>query len=131
MRTEFNAQFINQVVSDIERLAVERSTKIAIHAHNLITIRTPKDTGQAWAGWNFTLNDKSFAIPQKPRKGEPRLPPALSVPNMKASKIGDTYYLVNAVQHIIYLNEGHSTQAPSNFVEQELVSALRDIEAGQ
>jgi len=56
MATELSASSIEKISGQIEKLVVDRMDKIAVTAHNLISIRTPADTGQARAGWNFTLN---------------------------------------------------------------------------
>jgi hypothetical protein len=54
---------------------------------------TPVDTGEAKGGW--------------------KLEPAVSV--------DDIARIENAVEHIVYLNDGHSQQAPRYFVEQTLM----------
>ena len=127
----FDSNFINKVDKLLKKQVVDRMDKIAIQAHNRLSIRTPKDTGQAHAGWNFTLNRKDTTIPTKPPKGAQRLSPQLSVPDKFATKPKDTYHLVNAVSHIIFLNEGSSEQAPTNFVEIEVFQAVKDVERSE
>jgi hypothetical protein len=135
MSREFDDSFIEEVDEQLKILAVQRQTAIAKHAHNRLSIRTPWDTGQARAGWNFTLNTQDFSKPQevpKAKKGQSQqiLPPKPSVPDKEALTIQDKYFLVNAVEHIVYLNEGHSDKAPTNFVEQEILLAKQDVENG-
>jgi len=122
--TELSPDTIVKITGQIEQLVIDRMDKIAITAHNLISIRTPEDTGQAQAGWNFTLNKMDTKIPAKPAKNGQKLPVQESQPDQQAKKITDSYFLVNAVDHIIYLNEGWSTKAPEKFVEIELAKAV-------
>ena len=127
--TELDSKTIVKITGEVEKLVIDRMDKIAITSHNLISIRTPEDTGQAQAGWNFTLNRVDTNIPSRPAAGSARLPVQPSRPNSQAKRITDSYFLANSVPHMIYLNEGHSQKAPEKFVESELAKAV-DIVGG-
>ena len=64
------------------------------YATKTLRIVTPVDTGEARAGWKSTT--------ALSRRGE-------------VSGV-----ISNPVEHIVYLNRGHSKQAPSYFIEQVL-----------
>tara|TARA_R110000782_G_scaffold39016_1_gene91016 strand:- start:731 stop:1123 length:393 start_codon:yes stop_codon:yes gene_type:complete len=126
---ELNSNSIVEITGQIEKLVTDRMDQIAITAHNLISIRTPEDTGQAQAGWNFTLNKIDTRTPPEPPKGTGRLPVQESEPDQRATKATDSYFLANSVDHVIYLNEGHSQKAPEKFIEIETAKAV-DIVGG-
>ena len=42
---------------------------------------------------------------------------------LRTKRIGDTVYISNLAEHIVYLNQGSSTQAPAGFVEQAIMVA--------
>ncbi len=137
MPDKFDSKFIKKVADMIETLAIQRMDKIAIKAHNNVSIATPTDLGQAHAGFNFTLNARDTKRPPKPKrpkKGEPKiiLPVQPSVPNSPARKLGDKYLITNTVAHIVYLNEGTSSQqGDPNYIEREVVKAVKDIEGAK
>lgn len=132
---EFDQDFIREAQEMTEHLVVQRMTKIALQAHNRLTVGTPVDTGQARAGWNFALNEQKFEIPESERptgwkSGDQPYYSIHSPQGEFARRLEDKYFLVNAVEHIIYLNEGHSEKAPSNFIERETAAAVTDVERG-
>lgn len=137
MPQKFDSKFIEQVRLEIERLAIERVDKIAIKVHNNLSIATPKDLGQAHAGYNFSLNERNTTAPPKqkrPKKGVPKnvLPVQPSKPNAPARKLGDRYLITNTVEHLVYLNEGTSSQRPdANWIEKETAKAVSDIEGAK
>ena len=137
MASLFNKVFVNKVKKQIEKDAIDRMDTIALLAHAKLVAITPKDIGQAAAGWNFTLNERDESIPpyiKRPKgtSGVLHTMPA-SVPNRYARKLGDSYHLSNFVEHTVYLNEGvpvgtrHSYKAPLNFIESEIAQTLEDV----
>lgn len=127
----FNDSFVLKVELELERLVLERMDKIALSAHNNLTLATPVDKGIARAGWNFSLNKIDTRIPKAPKiskKNKVVLQPQQSKPDAQARKIGDAYHLTNALPYMIPLNEGHSQQAPAKFVERSVAKAVKDSE---
>lgn len=127
MQNKFDKNFIKKVQDHIESLVVDRLDTLAIHAHNRLTTETRVDTGQARAGWNFSLNKIDIKVPKRPNKGIVLTKPE-SIPNRNARKIGDAYYLTNGVHHVVYLNEGNDKIPATNFIEREVAQAVIDIE---
>ena len=129
MSQEFGAKFIEIVMRDLKKRVNDRKARIAKNIHNGLTVATPVDTGQARAGWNIAKNERDTRVPKRPTDGK-RLPrPPSTLGGGKAPKeFGDTLNITNAVPHITALNEGNSVQAPSNFVEREIIRGKRTAE---
>lgn len=133
---EFDLKFIHKIETHILDKVLEKKDKISIQIHNRLSTATPVDYGQARAGWNFTLNFEDLSSPKKPqraKKGESKniIEPKQSAPNDRARKIGESYFITNTVDHLVYLNEGHSPQANPNFIEREIAQAVNDIEVSE
>ena len=73
-----------------KQMAVDLTAKTTLDAHRDLVLATPVDTGQARQGWEATT----------------------------PTKFGEAGVIENNVEHIVYLNDGHSKQAPEQFVEQ-------------
>lgn len=126
---EFNGNFIRKVDTQIRKAVNDRKDKIVLQALKRITDINPVLTGQSRAGWNIGLNEIVKIIPDPPAKGSVLAPPPQRIPK-KGTQYGDKYHLVNAVPHTVYLNEGSSVKAPANFVEREVLDAVKDVERG-
>lgn len=82
---------IEQEVQSIANDSIEERIKYGTRQLKLVT---PVDTGEARSGWEFRINRTTGG-----------------------------YYdgtILNNVEHIVYLNDGHSSQAPQYFIEQVL-----------
>jgi hypothetical protein len=86
------------VIDFIEGLADEYQNLIAEKAYTLIRDTTPIRTGKARRGWQ----------------------------KRKSRGTGSFQVIENKVPYVIYLNEGHSRQAPKGYIQQQLE---RGIEA--
>jgi hypothetical protein len=131
---EFGEDFIKQVEEEISKLVINRADSIVLETHNVLTILTPVDTGQARAGWNVSLNTPNYSVPKKPLKDRQgnlvfgKLTPSSPKPDRQMKKIGGKYFIVNAVQHIVPLNEGHSQQRPDGFIEKGIYTAVKKFD---
>lgn len=72
---------------------LEMASKID-YATNQLRVVTPVDTGEARSGWSSEISKDS-----------------------QGNTLGT---IENPVEHIVYLNNGHSKQAPKYFIEQVL-----------
>jgi len=89
-------QEMDRIEREVVRLAnADIEQRIDFASANLITV-TPVDTGEARKGWRT----------QKVKTSRGRLLSAT---------------IINDVEHISYLNNGHSKQAPKYFIEQVLM----------
>ena len=124
MSVEFNNQFIITMMEGLEKEVIAELDKVAMVAHSRLVSATPVDLGQARAGWNFSLNKIDTKIPASKVK----LPAPPSVPDSPATKFGDKYHISNFVPHVVYLNQGSSSQnSEPKFVEREIRLAIRDV----
>ena len=73
-----------------EQQVVDLAAKVTLDVETDLVLATPVDTGRARQGWEATT----------------------------PTKVGDDGIVENNVPYIVNLNDGHSTQAPANFVEQ-------------
>jgi len=129
MSVEFNNKFIVSMLEGVEKEVIAELDKVAMRAHARLVTATPVDTGQARAGWNFTLNKVSKKIPPKVKStGSVVYPAPNSKPDAKAKTFSDSYHISNFVPHVTYLNQGSSSQnSDPKFVEREIRLAIRDV----
>lgn len=88
---------MRRVQREVKRLANATMEERADLAVKTLKVVTPVDTGEARSGWS---HDKGF--------------------NYRTGYFEST--IRNPVEHIVYLNRGHSKQAPKYFIEQVLVT---------
>lgn len=138
MADKFDAKFIEKVKKNMNNKVAEVTTKISLNAMSRLIQVTPVDYGQARAGWNLSYNEKQVRDAAElitgtgsgaNSKKESDLYGAPKIPDFAAQKIGDFYHITNSVQHIVYLNEGTSVQAPTNFIDIELAQSVKDVGA--
>mgnify|MGYP000034405652 CR=1 FL=1 len=90
MSVEFNNKFIVSMLEGVEKEVIAELDKVAMRAHARLVTATPVDTGQARAGWNFTLNKVSKKIPPKVKStGSVVYPAPNSKPDAKAKTFSD------------------------------------------
>lgn len=100
-------------------LNVETLTqRLAAQLWNDITIKTPVDTGRARSGWAMALDTAPSFLPPIPPEGSVVSPPAL--PNFGKIDGSQLVYIVNNVEYIEALEDGHSKQAPAGMVRLSL-----------
>ncbi len=102
-----------------------------------VTQRTPVDTGRARYGWYITINAPSDELPPPAPKGYTGVfeggQPFYSFPGLTDHSaladdnytVTDTLYVTNNVPYVIYLNRGHSKQAPARFIEAALAEVRK------
>ena len=87
----------DELVDDIEDFVVDISNDLHDEVHQGIIQDTPVDTGRAQKGWH-----KESEI----------------------NKIGDAAETKNEVPYVVYLEEGHSMQAPRGFIRININKAI-------
>jgi hypothetical protein len=99
-----NVSNSREIIDIIENLADDYQNLIAEKAYALIRDTTPIRTGRARRGWN----------------------------KRRSQGTGSFRVIENKVPYVIYLNEGHSRQAPKGYIQQQLErgieAANREIE---
>jgi len=91
----------------VEDLARETALKVM----ETVSERTPVDTGRARAGWRISLGTATGGRP----RGEAR-----AVADGFRIGLPGGLFLTNDVEYIVFLENGHSQQAPAGFVRQGL-----------
>ena len=124
MPEPFNAAFIAKVKADIEQVTVEKQRQIGLIAFSEVVQETPVDTGQARGGWRLVGGERSYNNPGPQPKGSELAPPKIELTGKQQIVLGESIFLTNGVEHIVYLNEGTSENAPPQFIEQSLVRAV-------
>lgn len=136
---EFNAgldDFANNEVPEFVSMAVRR---VAFAIDRALVMSTPVGNPDLWkrpapkgyvggrarANWIPTLNTPSM-VPSERKDKQGSASIALLAPVTQQYRIGDTLWLSNSLPYIVRLNEGHSTQAPSGYVEMAIETGLRD-----
>lgn len=112
---------------------------VALKIHDGCVERTPVDTGRARAGWTLSVGEPSEYTPPtpnvpsgtKPGNGTPTDPQFAQAPAADVSAIDGTtpVFIMNNVEYIQFLEEGHSQQAPNGMVRLTMQAVSAEIEA--
>lgn len=114
-------------ILDVLTDTISQDTRdLALNIDRRLVRETPRDTGTAKAGWLVSINQPNnnyFEWTGGPGAAESdAIRKGMSViANFRA---GDLLYIQNNQPHIDRLNEGHSEQAPSKYVDAILVQEV-------
>lgn len=87
---------------------------------------TPVDTGAARANWRPALNAQPIVpVTRTDPTGAATVARIATV--ARQMRAGDTFYLSNNLPYITALNAGSSPQAPANFVQDAVATAVRTV----
>lgn len=115
---------INAFKIEIKEEAESMARRVAFAVDRQVVMMSPVDTGRFRANWQVTLNVEATGtvehIPgiqgstkaQNTQKALDQLDKVT-----KNFTLGDTIYIINNVVYGPPLNDGHSKQAPKNFVQ--------------
>lgn len=120
------ARRIQGIARSLEpRLAVT-SSEAALRVLSVVVPATPVDTGRARGNWQTSLNSpangESGLLDQTGQTALARGRAAVA-----GKQYGQPIYIVNNAPYIALLNAGSSKQAPANFVEIAIQTALAGI----
>lgn len=111
-------------MTKLGRAVPDRADKVvrqlALAADRALVQATPVDTGRARANWQASLGSPAVGVVGSPAPRGTRAFPDPSGANaavIAGYKGGDSIFLTNNLPYIEALNNGHSKQAPENFVE--------------
>ena len=119
LKSKFDAVYKRKVEDNLDKTV--RATALAVMSN--IVIATPVDTGRARNNWNADINavDASTTKEANPNaNGIGKVTDALA-----RYKKGATVFISNNLPYIRRLNEGHSKQAPANFVDKAVMIGKR------
>ena len=118
----------------VERL--DKGVRIAtLQVFTNLVENTPVDTGRAKMGWNVDINIVDVTIPE-PTGKEPGKHEGDRQYNGQEKALGvtakykteDIVYISNNLPYIVPLNEGHSQQAPTGFIDRAISVGTRQAE---
>jgi hypothetical protein len=129
---------IRQIAKNVDANAKLVVRKAALAIDQALVLSTPVDTGRARANWQvnvgapasgdvetFPPSMGSDAIGVIGASGEFAMTAAIE--GTKDFQ-GGVIYIVNNLPYITPLNEGHSKQAPSGFVQNAIIAGLNAVE---
>lgn len=119
LKDQLDAAYKRKVEENLEKTI--RATALAVMTN--IVSNTPVDTGRARNNWNADINTVDASITEEVNPnttGTEKITAALV-----SYKLSDTINISNNLPYIRRLNEGHSKQAPANFVEKAVMVGKR------
>ena len=84
--------------------------------------------GRSRANWNIAVNRVDDTTTESIEAPDYNI---IGMNVTSSYKQGDTIYVSNNLPYMAALNDGHSTQAPENFVEKNLDLAIRQAQAAE
>lgn len=130
----FNAA-IDAFKVEVRTKASDMSRRVAFAVDRQVVMMSPVDTGHFRANWQVSLNvEAKGTVAHIPGVGGsttgPNTQRALDQLGKVTTdfKLGDTIYIINNVVYGPPLNDGHSKQAPKNFVQ---IAAMAGLAAAQ
>ena len=127
------------IIADLSRFTAEETLALALDVQANLREDTPRDTGWARANWipstGAPLEDPRIANIRNPTPAEVRRA-ALRQEQAQGELLAydlskGVIFTTNNVSYIIPLNEGHSPQAGSGFVQRAVGRALSEREAAR
>lgn len=129
---------IRQIAKNVEQNAALVVRKAALAIDQALVLNTPVDTGRARANWQvnvgapatgdvtvFPPSNKTDAIGVRGASSEFAITAAIEATR---GYQGGTIFIVNNLPYIVPLNDGHSKQAPSGFVQNAIIAGLNAIQ---
>lgn len=103
----------------LEQIIKQERDKLATNILNDLVLQTPVDTGAARANWIVSSGTpNSFSSEQRTSESS-----ALSEgeQNVRQATVYSNVYIQNNLPYIARLNDGHSLQAPSKYVDRIVI----------
>jgi hypothetical protein len=107
---------------------------VTIELFGQITLRWPVDTGYSRANWRIGVGEVDPTVSAPPPEadrgqGKQSYPlPSVDFTQLKHLDGKQPIFITNSVDYAIYLEEGHSQQAPSGVVRISLAQLEADID---
>ncbi len=103
----------------VEKDASDFTTRVGFKVLRQLTITSPKDSGRFIGNWLVGLITKKHSILDRT---DPTRTKALASGKsvMKRHKFGQSIFISNNLPYASKLNDGHSGQAPANFVQRAI-----------
>ena len=121
---------LSQKLEDAKYILFAKSARIrragAIKADSILVTSTPVDTGLARSNWLPSVRAPRNEVIKLQAEGNSTIvtPRSLNFQEWNNIDVNTPIYLTNNVEYIVYLNDGHSGQAPAGFVEKAIAGAI-------
>jgi hypothetical protein len=124
MARELNNTWIRNYFEDYDEFLVDVKRVQTLEVWRELAATTPVDTGRARAGWIATVAKPSKKVPPEAEEGQflPTTPPRLN----RTTLIRDNF-VVNNVEYIIPLADGHSQQRQKGWVEKAIAKSIKQV----
>lgn len=114
------SEFKKAVRGDINTQA----RRIGLKILRALTVVSPVDTGRFKANWVVGIKKRVFATTEETDKGGgPTF--AKGEKRLARKRLGEKIHISNNLPYAGLLNDGHSGQAPANFVQAAITRALK------
>ena len=136
---EFNEKLRDFAEDEVPRRALLLFRRVALGILRRAVLKTPVDTGRARGNWQLTVNrivtsvidrvddgSPSHSVGEAPRRGAGKDTVDKGLGKLSRVKLGDTIYITNNVDYIVYLEEGTEKIPPQKM----LAEAIQEIEQG-
>lgn len=132
-------EFIKRIalrVKQVQENTAKIVRKAAIVIDQTLVLATPVDTGRARSNWLVSVNTprddtvESYSPGSKGSTGQQAANAAIEQGNqvIGSYKPGDAaIFIANNLPYIGALNDGKSAQAPANFVEKSIMTAVKAV----
>ena len=132
---KFLAKFTKELAEKIKVGSKELTKEVAKELVETLVDRTPVDTSLAVSNWQASLdrpNTSEINAYFEGNKGSTRRVSSDAAikaadSNIDGRKDGQDIYVTNNVDYIDDLNNGHSSQAPTGFIENSILNAKKMI----
>lgn len=117
---------------EVEDNSGELVRRLAVTIDQVVVVETPVDTGRARINWQIGLDGPAQGtLPEPPTGGgsAAQLSMDKAAADIAKHKNGQAIHITNNLDYIGRLNDGYSAQAPANFVEMAVVTAIKAIGA--
>lgn len=129
---------VGEVIAIIQGGSAEVIRKLQLRAMQTLQSATPVDTGHARSAWTPTVGspaDERLDRPSDEGDAKSAASGRLAENRARAEAIAGSYllpqgtvFISNNVPYVIFLDQGSSSQAPSNFIERALFAAIASVE---
>ena len=102
--------------------------QVALEALKRIVNRTPVDTGRARGNWRLSIGKSPRVLSGAAREGSRRSASQIisqATTKLQEMNFGQTIWIANGLEYVVFLEAGSSTQAPRGMV----AITIRELEA--
>lgn len=111
---------------DVERKTIAAKKRLGFGIYRRAIFRSPVDSGYFRLCWNLSAGAPNRNTPSKGLESYPPPDVASALAKIANMKLEDDVFVCNAAEYAIYLENGHSKQAPAGVLG---LSVLEELEA--